>query len=187
MEWNTTRIWYQEHTVKKDSLENGRWHCAVCFSSVQFSSVAQSYLTLCDPMNRSTPGIDIHKRGDRVLYRVLVKLKGERSWSNSVSMSHSTLQNGRNGWCIPDTDHKHGIGQDLAAMRYFVQDFYCFICFKAEHFEIFYLSCWQYFSSESKSTSKLFALHDLILTNNKQLISEVETKSNHNSSGFLTA
>ena len=29
-------------------------------SSVQFSSVAQSCLTLCDPMNRSTPGIPVH-------------------------------------------------------------------------------------------------------------------------------
>ena len=28
--------------------------------SVQFSSVAQSCLTLCDPMNRSTPGLPIH-------------------------------------------------------------------------------------------------------------------------------
>ena len=29
-------------------------------SSVQFSSVAQSYPTLCDPMNRSTPGLPVH-------------------------------------------------------------------------------------------------------------------------------
>ena len=29
-------------------------------SSVQFSSVAQSCLTLCDPMNSSTPGLPIH-------------------------------------------------------------------------------------------------------------------------------
>ena len=28
--------------------------------SVQFSSVAQSCLTLCDPMNRSTPGLLVH-------------------------------------------------------------------------------------------------------------------------------
>ena len=28
--------------------------------SVQFSSVAQSCLTLCDPMNRSTPGLTVH-------------------------------------------------------------------------------------------------------------------------------
>ena len=28
--------------------------------SVQYSSVAQSYLTLCDPMNRSTPGLPFH-------------------------------------------------------------------------------------------------------------------------------
>ena len=39
---------------------------ALCFmgegndDSVQFSSVAQSCLTLCDPMNRSTPGLPVH-------------------------------------------------------------------------------------------------------------------------------
>ena len=30
------------------------------FSSVQFSSVTHSYPTLCDPMNRSTPGLPVH-------------------------------------------------------------------------------------------------------------------------------
>ena len=29
-------------------------------SSVQFSSVAQSCLTLCDPMDHSTPGLPVH-------------------------------------------------------------------------------------------------------------------------------
>ena len=29
-------------------------------SSVQFSSVAQLYLTLCDPMNHSTPDLSVH-------------------------------------------------------------------------------------------------------------------------------
>ena len=33
---------------------------SVQFSSVQFSSVAQSCLTLCDPMNHSTPGLPVH-------------------------------------------------------------------------------------------------------------------------------
>jgi len=28
--------------------------------TVQFSSVAQSCLTLCDPMNLSTPGLPVH-------------------------------------------------------------------------------------------------------------------------------
>ena len=31
-----------------------------CFSSVQFSSVTQSCLTLWDPMNHSTPGLPVH-------------------------------------------------------------------------------------------------------------------------------
>ena len=30
------------------------------FSSVQFSSVTQSCPTLCDPMNRSMPGLTVH-------------------------------------------------------------------------------------------------------------------------------
>ena len=29
-------------------------------NAVQFSSVAQSYPTLCDPMNHSTPGLPVH-------------------------------------------------------------------------------------------------------------------------------
>ena len=33
---------------------------SVLFSSVQFSSVAQSCLTLCKPMNHSTPGLPVH-------------------------------------------------------------------------------------------------------------------------------
>ena len=37
-------------------------HLILCHlpSPVQFSSVAQSCLTLCDPMNRSTPGLPVH-------------------------------------------------------------------------------------------------------------------------------
>ena len=31
-----------------------------CISSIQFSSVIQSCLTLCDPMNCSTPGLPVH-------------------------------------------------------------------------------------------------------------------------------
>ena len=36
--------------------------CSTCMKlvSVRFSSVAQSCLTLCDPMNRSTPGLPVH-------------------------------------------------------------------------------------------------------------------------------
>ena len=41
------------------------WHIASMvvkrdFSSVQFSSVAQSFPTLCNPMNRSMPGLPVH-------------------------------------------------------------------------------------------------------------------------------
>ena len=40
---------------------NGSSNCKQpCLLSVQFSSVAQSCPTLCDPMNRSMPGLPVH-------------------------------------------------------------------------------------------------------------------------------
>ena len=36
------------------------WGAHMLGASVQFSSVAQSCPTLCDPMNRSTPGLPVH-------------------------------------------------------------------------------------------------------------------------------
>ena len=35
-------------------------HFSIPISSIQFSSVSQSCPTLCDPMNRSTPGLSVH-------------------------------------------------------------------------------------------------------------------------------
>ena len=35
-------------------------YCPIALISVQFSSVAQSRPTLCDPINRSTPGLPVH-------------------------------------------------------------------------------------------------------------------------------
>ena len=37
-----------------------KWGYELYLSSVQFTSVAQSCLTLCDPMNCSTPGLPVH-------------------------------------------------------------------------------------------------------------------------------
>ena len=39
-------------------LDTGKQTVSTCI--VQFSSVTQSYLTLCDAMNRSTPGLPVH-------------------------------------------------------------------------------------------------------------------------------
>ena len=39
---------------------HANWYCICQISSVQFSSAAQSCPTLCDPMNRSTPGLPVH-------------------------------------------------------------------------------------------------------------------------------
>ena len=41
-------------------IKDGAHLLDIQFSSVQFSSVAQSCPILCDPMNRSTPGLPVH-------------------------------------------------------------------------------------------------------------------------------
>ena len=46
----------QDSSLEKP-MDRGAWWATV---SVQFSSVAQSCPTLCDPMNCSTPGLPVH-------------------------------------------------------------------------------------------------------------------------------
>ena len=55
------------------------------FSSVQFSSVAQSCLTLCDPMNRSMPGLPVH-------HQLLEFTQTHAHWvSDAIQLSHPLL------------------------------------------------------------------------------------------------
>ena len=60
--WCSTASLYLLHFSKLDDVMVPCWVCIVMhqFSSVQFISVAQSCPTLCDPMNRSTPGLPVH-------------------------------------------------------------------------------------------------------------------------------
>ena len=47
--------------TRQTGRQQTRWKIIrVTHHSVQFSSVTQSCLTLCDPMNRTTPGLFIH-------------------------------------------------------------------------------------------------------------------------------
>ena len=56
--------------------------------TVQFSSVAQSCQTLCDPMNRSTPGLPVHHQLPSVVYNSL-KIRLITYVCSKMSHSHS--------------------------------------------------------------------------------------------------
>ena len=52
--------WNANENHKEDQYLLTVFHSKSCNVSVQFSSVAQSCLTLCSPMNCSTPGLPVH-------------------------------------------------------------------------------------------------------------------------------
>ena len=54
------RTWKQPRCPSADEWIRKLWYIYTMECSVQFSSVAQSCLTLCHPMNRSMPGLPVH-------------------------------------------------------------------------------------------------------------------------------
>ena len=54
------RTWKQPRCPSTDEWIRKLWYIYTMDYLVQFSSVAQSCPTLCDPMNRSTPGLPVH-------------------------------------------------------------------------------------------------------------------------------
>ena len=52
--------WKQPRCPTADEWIRKLWYIYTMEYSVQFSSVSQSCPTLCDPMNRSTPGLPVH-------------------------------------------------------------------------------------------------------------------------------
>ena len=54
------RTWKQPRCPSADKWIRKLWYTDTMEYSVQFSSVAQSCPTLCDPMNHSTPGLPVH-------------------------------------------------------------------------------------------------------------------------------
>ena len=53
-------------------------------ASVQFSSVAQSCLTLCDPMNHSTPGLPVHHQLPELAQTHVYQVGDDPAISSSV-------------------------------------------------------------------------------------------------------
>ena len=64
----------------------GRTLTLSCISLVQFSSVAQSCPTLCDPMNRSMPGLPVHHQllefTQTRVHRVSDAIQPSHPWSS---------------------------------------------------------------------------------------------------------
>ena len=57
---NINNLRYADDTTLMVESEEELTSLLMKVTSVQFSSVSQSCLTLCDPMNRSMPGLPVH-------------------------------------------------------------------------------------------------------------------------------
>ena len=53
-------VWYMPIGISRISLKKNSNFGMIYIKHFQFSSVAQSCLIVCDPMNRSTPGLPVH-------------------------------------------------------------------------------------------------------------------------------
>ena len=62
--WGSQRVGHhwvtKQHQILKICTGNRNWPTLLCHLSDQIRSVAQLCPTLCDPMNRSTPGLPVH-------------------------------------------------------------------------------------------------------------------------------
>ena len=54
------RLWGRTESDMNEVIQQQQQGALMDTLSVQFSSVAQSCPTLCDPMNHSTPGLPVH-------------------------------------------------------------------------------------------------------------------------------
>ena len=71
------------HLLNKGMRQKQGWLMNKLFSSVQFSSVAQSCPILCDPIDRSTPGLPVH-------HQLLEPTQTYVHWgSDAIQTSHS--------------------------------------------------------------------------------------------------
>ena len=82
----------------------------------QFSSVAQSCLTLCDPMNRSTPGLPVHPPTPRVYSNSCPSSQWcHPAISSSVVPFSSCLKSFPASWSFPMSPFFTSGGQSIEA------------------------------------------------------------------------
>ena len=89
--------WMKYAWVITYSKQANIWVLTYQFSSVQFSSVIQLCLTLCDPMNHSMPGLPVHHQLPEFtqthVHRVSVAIQPSHPLSSPSPLSPNPSQN----------------------------------------------------------------------------------------------
>ena len=98
--WNNSVLRQNWESVE---LECSKILSCIWFSSVQFSSVAQSWPTLCKPMNPSMPGLPVHHR-NTTNYWTMSKLRYITSRVNTVLVSQDCHNKLPQTGCLKTTE-----------------------------------------------------------------------------------
>ena len=99
---------WEKTLLQEENISMALWLQAtkIEFVELQFSSVAQSCPTLCDPMNRSTPGLPAHHQLPEFTQTHVLRLSElKRSQKYWILADHSHGEGGQQGL------EKHGSGQ----------------------------------------------------------------------------
>ena len=87
------------------------------FSSVQFSSVTQSCPTLCDPMNRSMPGLPVHHQLPEFTQTQAHRVSDAIQPSHPLSSTYSPAPNPSQHQSLPRVNSSHEVAKVLEFQR----------------------------------------------------------------------
>ena len=95
------------------SFTKSKYKSSISDESVQFSSVAQSCPTLCNPMNHSTPGLPVHHQLPEVTQTQVLQVSDAIQPSHPLSSPSPPAPNPSQHESFPRVNSSHEVAKVL--------------------------------------------------------------------------